>query len=507
MSDGATSRQNEYAVKIPKVTDMLRYSILKFNGPLNVDPVNWPTKEIAMEREDNKAVVQTGEIKQEFGEGSEYGKAAREEARRKRLGRQARMYAHDNQPWRLTVKDGEAKPRQFRSLREGGAGEHADYWVFLKAGDDFHAHKISNWYNFLPCTQHKVLDSEQAEEKFQQRNKVMNQFALKAQIQQQLKDQEDVGVTSKASTLKIKDDASSDEEDELEDAEDGEASERKPKKPKKKIKNGADEAKRQKKQRVQNADEIAAYESEDGDDEGREYDYMSDSGSDSDRDEKTMEQKVEEALVGVGDETGLKKDMDWDLDTTDEDEKEGDEDNDDEEEAAANKPVRKPKPAANKDSGEPAEDPESSGSDSDDPDSGKVKSVLFMQKKEQQRKRPADDSQPGSQNAVGGASSSAGSDMKRAKVEEKPFEMPSAPLAAHGAAEALDEEIVRRLLQRKPHTTKELLSKVKQRCGNMSKQDIVTKLANILKKIEPYQFKQKVGEKDVTYFSLTKNAL
>ncbi|KAI1700847.1 transcription initiation factor IIF, alpha subunit (TFIIF-alpha) domain-containing protein [Ditylenchus destructor] len=70
--------------------------------------------------------------------------------------------------------------------------------------------------------------------------------------------------------------------------------------------------------------------------------------------------------------------------------------------------------------------------------------------------------------------------------------MPTAPLAAHGAAEALDEEIVRRLLQRKPHTTKELLSKVKQRCGNMSKQDIVTKLANILKKIEPYQFKQKM---------------
>lgn len=36
-----------------------------------------------------------------------------------------------------------------------------------------------------------------------------------------------------------------------------------------------------KKQRVENADEVAAYESDDGDDEGREFDYMSDSGSDS----------------------------------------------------------------------------------------------------------------------------------------------------------------------------------------------------------------------------------
>lgn len=39
--------------------------------------------------------------------------------------------------------------------------------------------------------------------------------------------------------------------------------------------------KNDKKQRVDNADEIAAYESDDGDDEGREFDYMSDSGSDS----------------------------------------------------------------------------------------------------------------------------------------------------------------------------------------------------------------------------------
>lgn len=42
----------------------------------------------------------------------------------------------------------------------------------------------------------------------------------------------------------------------------------------------------------------------------------------------------------------------------------------------------------------------------------------------------------------------------------RPCEMPSAPLAAHGAAEALDEEMVRRLLLRKPHTTKDLLNRV-----------------------------------------------
>lgn len=82
------------------------------------------------------------------------------------------------------------------------------------------------------------------------------------------------------------------------------------------------------------------------------------------------------------------------------------------------------------------------------------------------------------------------------------FEMPAAPLAAHAAIEAFDEDAVRRLLQRKPHTTKELLGKMKTRCGSMSKQEIVSKLAQILKKIEPEQYRQKVGDKDVLYFTL-----
>jgi hypothetical protein len=59
---------------------------------------------------------------------------------------------------------------------------------------------------------------------------------------------------------------------------------------------------------------IAAYESDDGDDEGREYDYMSDSGSDSGREELNVEQKMEEDLVGVADEKGLKNSLESDED-------------------------------------------------------------------------------------------------------------------------------------------------------------------------------------------------
>lgn len=101
--------------------------------------------------------------------------------------------------------------------------------------------------------------------------------------------------------------------------------------------------------------------------------------------------------------------------------------------------------------------------------------------------------------------------------------------------EGLNEETVRKYLRRKPHTTKELLAKIKQKCGDMTKAEIVTKLAAILKvfiafflfsffsssfffadgvfediseklfiqAIEPHQFKQKQGKKDVLFFSLT----
>ncbi len=57
--------------------------------------------------------------------------------------------------------------RRFRGMREGGAGEHADYWLFLKSGDGlFDAHKVDNWYQFLPIAAHKTLDVDEAEQQY-----------------------------------------------------------------------------------------------------------------------------------------------------------------------------------------------------------------------------------------------------------------------------------------------------------------------------------------------------
>uniref|UniRef100_A0A914S3F4 Transcription initiation factor IIF subunit alpha n=1 Tax=Parascaris equorum TaxID=6256 RepID=A0A914S3F4_PAREQ len=72
------------------------------------------------------------------------------------------IYQVDSQPWRLTVEDQSGKERKFRSIREGGAGEHADYWIFMKSGGEFHAHKVDDWYQFLPCIQHPAKSSDES---------------------------------------------------------------------------------------------------------------------------------------------------------------------------------------------------------------------------------------------------------------------------------------------------------------------------------------------------------
>ncbi len=140
-----------------------RYSVMKFNMSLGVDVTNW--ENVHMEREDNRTVYQLNDTEPEFGEGSEYGKAQRREQRRKKMGYMASKYDHDSQPWMLKL-DGKTI-RRFKGIREGGAGEHADFWIFTKTGEGkFDALPIEEWYNFMPIARYKTLDIDEAEEQF-----------------------------------------------------------------------------------------------------------------------------------------------------------------------------------------------------------------------------------------------------------------------------------------------------------------------------------------------------
>ena len=73
-------------------------------------------------------------------------------------------------------KDG----KHFRGQREGGVAENASYYVFVNApGQTIEAIPIKEWYNFIPRVQYKTIDAEEAEEKFAQRDKYLNMWALK----------------------------------------------------------------------------------------------------------------------------------------------------------------------------------------------------------------------------------------------------------------------------------------------------------------------------------------
>lgn len=259
MSGKPEEAKNEFSVRVAKRNDDIRYSVMMFNGMDNVDTSKWTAdSNVTMEREDNRGVVMATQSVQEYGEGSEYGKAAREEARRKKFGRQSKSYHLDNQPWRLSYTEPDGRQRQMRGIREGGANEHSDYWVFLKPNQssEFKAYKVDEWHKFLPAITHKTLDIDQAEEQFSQRNKVMNQFALKAAIQNQLNAADDSELSEQQRRLlKIKDEGSSDDSDDGDDEGEG-GDEGKKGKNKKKKKNA--KPTKDKRQRVENCDEVAS---------------------------------------------------------------------------------------------------------------------------------------------------------------------------------------------------------------------------------------------------------
>lgn len=190
---GVLRMKRAFPIFVPVPDDRKRYSVMRFNDNLNVDFTTWQEKKVMMKREDNRSNMATSVTQQDYGAGSVYGRAAREEARRKRYGRQVRNYHKDRQPWLLNIKDIEhfdVKEKKYRSIVDS-TGDHADYWVFVKEGDCFVATKVTDWHTFMPRIQHNVLDIDQAEQQFMLRSKVMNQFALKVQMRQQAKDSDE----------------------------------------------------------------------------------------------------------------------------------------------------------------------------------------------------------------------------------------------------------------------------------------------------------------------------
>lgn len=116
---------------------------MRFNAVSKVNFKEW--KQVKLVRENNlKDYKETEEEIPKFGAGSEFGREAREEARKKRFGIISKRYKSEDQPWVLKV-NGKAG-RQFRGIREGGISANASYYVFTHAPDGaIEAFPLNEW--------------------------------------------------------------------------------------------------------------------------------------------------------------------------------------------------------------------------------------------------------------------------------------------------------------------------------------------------------------------------
>lgn len=203
--------------------------------------------------------------------------------------------------------------KKFRGSRDGGVGAYASFFVFAHATDGaIEAYPLHEWYNFQPIHRYKALSAEEAEHEFGRRNKTMNFFSL--MMQQRLRDEDGEGSTAdaeeprlpgkKSKELRITDadDIMMDSGDESSDSDDGNGKKREDPDSDNDKKKAKKNLKKKKSKKQKDSDDEAFEDSDDGDEEGREVDYIESSSDESD-----LEMKTDKQMKSVAEEDGLRK--------------------------------------------------------------------------------------------------------------------------------------------------------------------------------------------------------
>ncbi|XP_051995281.1 general transcription factor IIF subunit 1-like isoform X1 [Xyrauchen texanus] len=517
----SSSSTTEYVVRVPKNTSK-KYNIMAFNSGDKVSCSTWT--QARMERDMSNRRIYGEEESTDGAGGSEFGKKQREEARRKKYGIITKEFKAEDQPWILKV-NGKAG-RRFKGLKKGGITENASYYIFTQCADGaFEAFPVHAWYNFTPQAKHRTLTAEEAEEEWGRRNKVVNHFSIMLQrrLREQERGEEDEEEGEKGGKkkkkkggrggdLRIHDlendlEISSDESDESM-GEDGEG----------KAKTKKDKGPKGKGKKKKNSDLEGFEDSDDGDFEGLEVDYMSDeSSSEEEEPEKTKPNKGEDVPKGI-DEMSDSEEESEEENKNEEEAKE-----EEEEEDGKKTPVQVEKKKKKDSSGE-------SESSEDSDIEGEAASALFMVKKRTPPKRgggrgSVGSSRTGSRPGTPSIDNAATSNTLRAaanKLEQgkrqtvvsssetpaaKRLKMDPSPQSSSGKSTPqpvsgkstpssrlpslpfsdvqLTEDAVRRYLIRKPMTTKDLLKKFQTKRTGLSSEQTVNVLAQILKRLNP----------------------
>ncbi|XP_022314726.2 general transcription factor IIF subunit 1-like isoform X4 [Crassostrea virginica] len=509
----SNSSTQEFIVRVPK-DRRKKYKMMKFSTGNDVDFVKMSQTPIRMERENNLKEFKSAydiDVLPKFGAGSEYGREQKEEARRKKYGIISRKYNPDDQPWILKI--GKNKDmKKMKGVREGGITENTSYYIFTQCADGaFEAFPVEEWYTFSPMIKYKYLNSEEAEEEFSRRDKTLNLFSV--MVRNRVRNEEDEGNPDeedkvKAKTKKSKkkekseflitedeewanySDDGNEDEDEGEGADEEEQGIDQTLRDSKSKKKGKNKGKG-KRNAKHNSDDEAVEESDEGDFDDREVDYITDSSSDDDMEDREKKDVYEEK--GVDEERGLRKLIDSEDEESEEEEDKKSEKAEEEEEDGKAKKEKK------KDDGSDSSSSSSSESDSDIEKEENLASVIFMQKGKKEHSSPVPRSAT--------PSSVDGEDKKASKrklesedVSSKKSRTESPGASSKTSSAGITEEAIRRYLMRKPMTAKELLKKFKSKKVNMSKEEMTRTLTKYLKKIQP---ERKTINKNM-YFSIKK---
>lgn len=479
------STTQEYIVRVPRDRKK-RLCMFKFGVNSDVDFTKYTN--VRLERENNLREYKSAndiDVMPKFGAGSEFGREAKEEARRKKYGVMLKKYKPEDQPWHMKIGS-KQHCKRYKGVREGTISDNTSYFIFTQCADGaFEAFPVEHWYNFNPVIKYRYLNVEEAEEEFKKRDKTMNLFSVMLRKKLRPEDTDidaDEGEEKKlkAKTKKEKDflltdlddwAVMSDEDDDRDEREESDKED----KPEKVTKKDPKSAK-VKKNSKSNSDDEAIEESDEGDYDDRELDYNTDSASSlSEVGDRDKEEKYEEK--GVDEEAGLRKLIDSEASSDEEENKNEDEENDETKDEKAKK--------------ESDSSSSSSGSDSD------LEERLFSVDSRSKKLHSKKNSNPSQQRSVTPTvvesedkNDAVKSGQKRKAEPEvvtnsKKVRTESPITTSSSSSEGISEEAIRRYLMRKPMSTKDLLQKFKSKKLNLSNEQLTTSIAQLLRKINP----------------------
>jgi len=483
-------------------------------------------KEANMVRKTKKqaGVAEDVSTNPQFGAGSVYNAEQKEETKMKKRGYQTKTVNREDLPYALRL--GGKGGRRYTGRKEATMLDHSAYFIFTQCPDGvFEAIPVQGWYNFIPDVNYSTLSADEVEMEFSRRSKSINFISNKYKLKEHNEDDEKKAkVQDHEGSLIIHDDADDayNQDDNFDDSDSED---------KKKESSGG--AKKEKAKNLfhgkKKKGNKSGSEAEDSDEEeefdlveSKEVDYMSESSSEDE--EKLLDDEPEPEKGNDG-RQHAKDDLNTFQDTSDEEEDEN-ELND------AGKELRALIKKENFEDGG-SDDDEMDDDDDDDEDIDEEKyskSALFMQggKKKHSGSKPSSRSNTplshleasetlsaaaakleGNGSKIGAKrpnsrlgqsdSPTPGGQAKKFKSDsptntpdkkrQSPSSRSATPSQSNEGIVSITEEAIRKVLMHKPITTTDLVRKFNTKKTGLTKEQTLSAIAAVLKRIAPSQEK------------------